>query len=172
MTETYAFLIDLGVKNGYSVIPEFPVPTGIEGNNKVDLVFAKKKKFISNKSRKLNLNAWEVHYAIEIDGVDVKGSVEPSTFRKHANNYRYFAKNQEPGIFKKGINVLYYNAYHRTKQSGWTHRINANWEKKWNENKQAYLKISKRRRARMEIYLGWPQPNEKSRVDTILFLEI
>lgn len=172
MTETYAFLIELGVKNGYSVIPEFPIPTGTEGNNKVDLVFAKKKNLISNEADKFNLNAWEVHYAIEIDGVDVKRGGNNSTFRKHAVNYEYFSRKQAPGIFKKGINVLYYNAYHRTKQGGWTKRINANWERKWEENEQAYLKIARDRKVRMEIYLGWPQPSEVHRDDTILGLKI
>lgn len=173
MTETYAYLIKLGVEKGYCVIPEFPIPTGILKNNKIDLVYARKKNDVPSDPENLNLDAWEIHYAIEIDGVDVMGYLWNSTFIKHAANYRYLAKNQGNGdIFKMGINVLYYHAYHRSHDGAWKNRFRNKCEDLWKKNKKAYEIISRKENFNMRIFLGYPQTLKPAWDDSILNLEI
>lgn len=159
MTETYAYLTKLGIMNGYCVIPEYPLPTGKQlqnkvKDNKIDLVFAKKKEVIKTPTRS-NLDVWEVHYAIEIDGVDVQGWKQNSTFLKHANNYDYLFQNQATGVFKKGINILYYHAYHRTTDPMWSSLFRVKWQSYWQKNYNTYKNIALNYpHILMEIYLS------------------
>jgi len=60
---------------------------------------------------------------------------------KHAFNYAYLFVNQDRGVFKKGINVLYYNAYHRTNENGWKSRLRTNRTEKWKDNLQKFIEI-------------------------------
>ena len=109
MTETYAYLIKLGVDRGYKVIPEFVV--NVDGQiRKIDLVFAKKKDVIDNDIELLNLRAWHVYYAIEIEGVDVQFN----RINNHKETYIYL-NNQDAQVFQKGISIIYLSAYHRPK---------------------------------------------------------
>jgi len=145
MTETYAYLTRLGVMNGYCVIPEFQIPVDKNTNRRIDLVFAKKKEVVQHNQITTNLDIWEVHYAIEIDGVDVP----VNTFDGHAMNYSYLFQNQEEGVFQKGINILYYHAYHRN----WINQFMENWQNHWEERQPAYAQIALNQPFTMEIHL-------------------
>jgi len=146
MTETYACLTRLGVMNGYCVIPEFQIPADEQKNNRIDLVFAKKQEVIQHNQITTNLDIWEVHYAIEIDGVDVP----VNTFYRHAENYAYLSQHQANGIFRKGINILYYHAYHRN----WINQFIEDWQHHWGKRKAAYERIALNQPFTMEIHLS------------------
>ena len=134
MTEAYAYLTKLGVSYGYCVIPEFTIPIGEPYKRKLDLVFAKK---ILNPRIEIpqnNLDVWEVHYAFEIEGINVP----LKRLDEHIENYAYF-QSQQNGSFKKGISFLYNKAYHR---GTWNRLYSDNYERLFANREKRFRQLA------------------------------
>ena len=90
--DTYRLLIELGIKSGYVVIPEFRVDLSNfiatksgknMGKKNIDLVWLKRKCNAGQYQADVWENHWDIHAAIEIEAYDMAAA----SFQKHMQQF-------------------------------------------------------------------------------------
>lgn len=107
-----SFIIRVGIKKGYSVIPEFTFP-GQSANKKIDIVWAKKR--VRHGWRPGSLACWDIAVCFEIEGIDVA----QKRILSHLDDFRHIQK-VSPGC--KCYIVFYDQAFHRKNE--WAKPLN------------------------------------------------
>ncbi|WP_224007473.1 hypothetical protein [Cupriavidus pinatubonensis] len=81
--DIYADLVQMGIKKGYVVIPEFRVALpDRDGTKNIDLVWVTRKSGVGQRQDRESLQYWTLHAAFEIDACDVR-NIEGKEFNRH-----------------------------------------------------------------------------------------
>jgi len=116
--DLYAYLIKQGVARGYRVIPEFVVGITSKDTRKIDLVWARRKRFsapcIKHKTGWIDFNPqhWTLNKAFEIEGSDIPGIYsEDKGICRHKKSFAAIRTNYGEGV--RTYIVLYTQAHDR-----------------------------------------------------------
>lgn len=111
LPHVYRDIISIGIKKGYSVIPEFKILLEAGKHKKVDLVWAIERNEI-NTNLEGNFQLWDVKYLFEIEGCDVSHK-RIDVHKKHFEEIK--------GNYTEAFVILYTEAVDRT---NWQHPHN------------------------------------------------